>query len=85
MLYIYYIRAATVLTTWGVTTFDFFQWFVTFSKGWLLAEWLFFTFLLIIAAVVCGALTAHALLSLWQGTSFVRDLVDYEPDPSLSN
>lgn len=85
MMYCYYFRSTTVLTTMCVTTGSFLHQFITFSRGWIVSEWLSFSYLLAIVAFIGGMLTAHALLSLWRGTSFVTDLVDYEPDPFLMN
>ncbi|NEU65641.1 hypothetical protein [Spirosoma agri] len=83
MLYLYKFRTASIVATWGVTSIDFFQRFVSVSQGWLFAGWILFTILLIMAALTCGAMTAHALLSLWQGTPFIKDLVDDEPQPAI--
>ncbi|WP_338874506.1 hypothetical protein WBJ53_02700 [Spirosoma sp. SC4-14] len=70
-----------MFTTLGVTTFDFFQQLVVLSKELPFADWLVFTMLLEVIAFFCAAMTTHALLSLWRGTSFVKDIVDYEPEP----
>jgi hypothetical protein len=85
MIYLYCFRFITVFATLGVTTFDFFQKLTSLSEKWPFASWLTFSILLDIVALTCGALTTHALLSLWRGTSFWKDLVDYEPNQAIMN
>lgn len=85
MLCLYCFRSIAVFTTLGVTTFDFFQQLVVLSKEFPFADWLVFTMLLDIVAFFFGAITTHALLSLWRGTSFVKDIVDFEPEVIVMN
>ncbi|QJW91673.1 hypothetical protein HNV11_20960 [Spirosoma taeanense] len=79
------LRNGLVLSAFALTSLDFFHHFVLLSQGWFFLGQLLFLLVGLAVATMCGALTAHALLSLWRGTPFVKDLIDHEPEPVLVN
>lgn len=74
------LRNAIVLATFILTTLDLLQHVVSLSAGWLKAIRLIFLPLGASVAIMGGTLIAYALLCLWDGSSFVKGLIDHEPD-----
>lgn len=79
------IRNLIVLATFVLATLDLFQYFIVVSDQWFMAGRLIFLALGVSLATAGGTLIAHAILSLWEGTSFVRGIIDYEPDTTSAN
>ena len=75
-----FMRNLMVLATFLLVTLDLFQYFVVVSNHWFMAGRLIFLAFGVSLATAGGTLIAYALLSLWEGTSFVKGLIDYEPD-----
>lgn len=78
-------RNGLVLVTFVLTTADYYQQFVVLLQNQYWGDSCLCVALELIFAVMFGALTAHVVLSLWHGTHFITDLVDYEPEPALVN
>ncbi len=74
------LRNLIVLATLVLTTLDLFHYFVVASEGWFTAGRIIFLSLGGSLAILGGTLIAHALLALWEGTSFVKGLVDVESE-----
>ncbi len=73
-------RNCIIFGAFMLTSVDFFHYFVQLSRGWVhLGRFLFLSFGVSVA-MLSGTLIACALLSLCEGTSFLKGLVDYEPE-----
>lgn len=74
-------RNTIVSGAFALTTVDIFHQIMLLSSGCSQPVQLASMLVGLPAATVCGTLIAHALLSLWRGTPFLTDLIDYEPEP----
>jgi hypothetical protein len=74
------VRIVGVVVTFILITIDCFQQFSLSLRPWVFMEHGIFSALQFIAALACSGVITNALLSLWQGTSLMNDLMDYEPD-----
>lgn len=78
----YTIRVLVVFATFVLIAIDCFQQFALLSHAWHPIQSGAFDMLQFLASIGCSAIITNALLSLWRGTSFLKDIVDYEPEVS---